>query len=60
MSMAIMEQSGHTTYGLKTYVLDTPEDMDNLPVDDPMGSAAFVISTGAVYMLNSNGEWKEV
>ena len=53
-------QSGHTTYGLKEYILDTPEDLQDLPITDKMGSTAFIISTSQVYMINSKGEWKEV
>lgn len=53
-------QSGHTTYGLKEYILDTPEDLQDLPITDKAGSTAFIISTSQVYMINSKGEWKEV
>lgn len=61
MGIAIMEQSGHTAYGLKGYVLDSLADLDNLPVDGiPMGSWALIISDSTVYMLNSKGEWTEI
>ena len=53
-------QSGHTTYGLKEYILDTPEDLQDLPIADKAGSTAFIISTSQVYMINSKGEWKEI
>ena len=53
-------QSGHTTYGLKEYILDTPEDLQDLPITDKAGSTAFIISTSQVYMINSKGEWKEI
>ena len=56
-----MSTSGHVKYGLKEYVLDTPDDIENLPVSGiPVGSFAFIISTSQVYMLNSKGEWLEV
>ena len=40
-----LKQSGHTTYGLQEFVCDTPEDLDNLPIDAKIGSTAFIIST---------------
>lgn len=52
-----LSQSGHTSYGLIEYVLDNESDMDDLPVDSPIGSTAFVISTTSSYMINSKGEW---
>lgn len=55
-----LSTSGHTTYGIKEFVLDTIADLVDLPVDATMGSTAFIIATGAVYMLNSAGEWVEV
>lgn len=56
----LLSQSGHQGYGIKEYVLDTPADLDNLPITDKAGSTAFIISTSQVYMINSKGEWKEV
>lgn len=56
----LLSQSGHQGYGIKEYVLDTPTDLDNLPITDKTGSTAFIISTSQVYMINSKGEWREV
>ena len=56
----LLSQSGHQGYGIKEYVLDTPADLDNLPVTDKMGSTAFIISTSQIYIINSKGEWKEI
>lgn len=56
----IASQSGHTAYGLKDFILDTKADLDNLPIDVPMGSTAFCIEDGSVYMINSSGEWVEI
>ena len=41
----LLSQSGHQGYGIKEYVLDTPADLDNLPITDKTGSTAFIIST---------------
>lgn len=52
--------SGHTAYGLKDFVIDKKADLQNLPVNMPMGSTAFCIEDGSVYMINSSGEWVEI
>ena len=53
-------QSGHVTYGLLEFMIDTVNDLDQLPINAPMGSTAFCIETGSVYILNGKHEWKEV
>lgn len=54
----IMKNGGHDTYNIKQFTLDTPDDLPNLPTSGiAVGSAALVISTSDVYMLNSKGEW---
>ena len=58
--IGITKTSGRITYGLKEYVVDSPTDIDSLPKDDAMGSTAFVIETGDVYMLNGYGEWVKI
>lgn len=55
-----LAQSGHTAYGLQEFAIDTPADLDMLPIDVPMGSTAICISTGAVYMINSSRKWVEI
>ena len=51
---------GHTAYGLKDFVMDKKSDLQNLPINVPMGSTAFCIEDGSVYMINSSGEWVEI
>lgn len=58
MGMNTISQSGHTAYGIKEFVVDTPDDIKKLPIDVPMGSAALVISTGEVYILGSHDNWE--
>lgn len=58
--ISVMSNSGHTGYGIKEFVCDTLDDINDLPIDAKQGSVAFIISTGTVYMLNSKGEWVEV
>lgn len=56
----LLSQSGHTTYGLKDFIIDTKADLDNLPVDVPAGCTAFCIEDSSAYMINSSGEWVEI
>ena len=48
------------------FVCDVREDVDNLPTQFtekdkcPTGSTAFVIEGSSVWMLNSEGKWKEI
>ena len=58
--IGITKTGGHVTYNLKEYVVDTAEEIDLLPLDGVMGSTAFVISTGDVYMLNGKKEWVKI
>jgi hypothetical protein len=44
----------------KTFILDSADDVANLP-ECCAGSAAMVADKdGAMYMVNASGEWKEV
>lgn len=58
--IGIMKDAGKITYGLKEYVVDTAAEVDLLPTDCAMGSSAFVIETGDVYMLNGSGKWVQI
>lgn len=53
----LMASNGKTDYGINEYVVDTPEDLVNLPRHCEMGSTVIVISTAEIYMKNSVGEW---
>lgn len=56
----ITSNSEHPAYGLKSFVIDTKEDLDYLPIDVTIGSTAFCIEDSSVYMINSSGEWVEI
>lgn len=56
----LYKQDGEAVYGLKEYIVDTPDDIAQLPTNIPkikVGSTALVISTGELYMLDSAGVW---
>lgn len=44
---------GTKAYGIKSFILDTVEDVNSLPTDVEMGSSAYIIATGDKYLLNS-------
>ena len=58
--IGIMKDAGKVTYGLKEYVVDTAAEVDLLPTNCAMGSSAFVIETGEVYILNSEKVWVKI
>ena len=56
----LYKQDGDTLYGIKEFILDSAEDVANLPTNIPkirVGSTALVISSGDLYMLNGDGKW---
>ena len=53
----LYKQDGETLYGVKEYILDSPEDITSLPINVRPGSTALVISTSDIYMLNGNKQW---
>lgn len=60
MGMNAISTSGHTAYGVKEFIVDTEEDIKNLPIDIPMGSTALVIGNSTVWCLDGQGEWKQI
>lgn len=41
-------------------IADTPEDIKTLPTHYSPGSSVIVISTGSVYILNTEHQWVEL
>ena len=60
MAYKMISTNGQAQYGVDEFVIDTPDDLKDLPPRSAMGSAALDISTGDVYMKNSSGEWKKI
>lgn len=56
MSYRIIENGNG---GIKEFVVDTLDDLKILP-KEAMGSTAFVIASCQLFILNSQGEWKEL
>ena len=55
--ISIMSQGGKTQYGLTEYIVDTKEELEQVPKKG-QGSLALVIENGIVYILNGSNEWK--
>ena len=55
--MYIVKQGGRVDYNYKEIFLDTADELDDIDIKQvSVGSVAFVIETGTVYILNSQGE----
>lgn len=56
--MFLLRQGGKTDYNFKEYYLDTADELDNIDTNSCCtGSVAYIIATGALYLLNSEKEW---
>ena len=56
--ITLYKQDGETSYGIKEFLLDTPEDIKSLPtLQIKPGSSALIISTGALYLFNGEKKW---
>lgn len=60
--ISLYRQDGETLYGIKEFILDSEDDVKDLPTHSKVhvGSTALVIPTGTLYMLNGSHEWVEV
>lgn len=58
----IISNDGDIAYGIKEFVCDTPDDLEDLPSCSTcsMGSVAIIISTAEIFMLNSKKEWVKI
>lgn len=58
----ITKQGNSTSAYVTEFVVDSASDVSNLPVqpDVATGSSCLCIATGAVYILDSTGTWKEI
>lgn len=58
--IAKTSQSGHKTYGLQEFTIDSPADVNQLPLDIPMGSSALCLQPLTIYVLNGQSEWVDI
>lgn len=55
--MAVKQLSDDRDFDWEEYILETPEDVPDLPTDCGWGSTALCISTGDIYILTSEKQW---
>lgn len=60
MAYKMISTNGQVQYGVDEFMIDSPNDLKNLPSRSQMGSVALCLEDGAVYVKDSKGEWKEV
>ena len=61
MGIVLRAQNGEIRNRVEEYTLDTPEDLSRLAYANcASGSTALIISTGEVYIKNSEGIWEEI
>ena len=56
--ITLYKQDGEILYGIKEFLLDSTEDIKNLPRNIHIGSSALIISTGEKYYLNGSRQWQ--
>ncbi len=57
MGQSIISEGGKDTAYLKTIVVDEEQDVQTVSTKYRAGSTIIVISTGNVYMLNTQKQW---
>lgn len=56
----VTSTSGHVTYGLKEFIVDTRSEIDSLPIDSVPGSSCLVLEDFSIWLMNSNNQWIEL
>lgn len=56
----LYKQDGETLYGIKEFIVDSLEDIKELPKNVRVGSMALVIPTGGIYVFNGKKEWTPI
>lgn len=49
--------NGQPVYGLHEYICDFEDDIENLPTGCAVGSTAYIIETGDIYIINGFKKW---
>lgn len=56
----LYKQDGETLYGIKEYIVDSLNDVKDLPKNVKVGSMALIVSTGQVYVFNGEKKWTPI
>lgn len=60
MGYNIVVNNGKINYGIKHFVVDTINDMKQLPPTSQPGSTAYCFATQKKYILDNQGYWREM
>lgn len=55
----IVKSNGDTAHDIAEFIVDAVEDIVSLPSYVAMGSKAYVIDTGELYIKNGHNEWRK-
>lgn len=55
----IVKSNGDTAHDITEFMVDAVEDIASLPSYVAMGSKAYVIDTGELYIKNGHNEWRK-
>lgn len=58
MAYVLIGKHGVGNYNHDTYMLDTDEDVKDLPAENP-ASSAISAASGKYYIVNASGKWVE-
>ena len=56
----IGSNGNNIAYGIKHFVLDDDDDLEQLSKTEKMGTTCFVIETSQYYMLNGKQKWVKI
>ena len=56
----ITKEKDRQTNNIQEFICDFEIDINNLPIDIPAGSTAFVIENSSAYMLNNSKVWVKI
>lgn len=57
---SIFSNKGKINYGITSYVLDTEEDLKNIPETVLPGSTCYIIDNSTKWIKNHKNEWKKM
>lgn len=57
---SLISHRGIYNIALKEYIVDSENDIQEVPTDAPAGSTCFVIENSVTYMLNHQKQWIKV
>lgn len=60
MGIKIFSNSGVKAYGIKHFILDTADDLNNLSTSYTPGCSVFILETSENYILNTQHQWIKI